>query len=361
MANIKYRYAYDENHNVVNIGDFLAQDRNQSLYYCISCGAEMIAKLGEVNEHHFAHKSKGDCESCSLESYLHKLAKKLIKKKYEDSRTFQIVILQKKVCMRKFECKFYSDEKCYESEYKKFELKQYFDNCQEEGQINNFRADLLLTDSEGKYKPILIEIKVSHECTLEKINSGYRIIEVPIKTENDIIELSKRTTWQYDGKKRYYNFKEPLSECCLDKKEVNRVVLKANGWTETEKVKCSDVSKKYNNSKLELNIELNKCPSNSIIFNCNSQCRDLLVAYAIDRGYDVPMLKSCGNCKFGRMDNNGDPYRNYSVQCSNYKLKGTPQYPKLSVAKYCKYYSEDKSRFEAMKPTLANVIIEEIK
>lgn len=359
MSDIKYRFAYNHNNDIINISELSKENRNESRYYCISCGAEMVAKLGEVNVHHFAHKGEG--ESCSFESYLHKLAKKLIKKKYEDSRTFHIVILQKKVCMRKVKCKFYSEEKCYEKEYKTFELKQFYDNCQEEEQIDNFRADLLLTDSNGKYKPILIEIKVSHECTPEKINSGHPIIEIPIKTEDDIIDLSKRSIWQYDGKKRYYNFKEPFSDCCLEKKDIDRVILKVNGWTEVEKVKCSNVSRKYNNSKLELNIEFDKYQSNSIIVNSKSQCRDILIAYALDKGYEVPMLNSCGICKFGQIDKNGDSYRNYSVRCSNSRKSGTPQYPKLSVAKYCKYYSEDKSRFEAMKPNLTNVIIEEIK
>lgn len=359
MSSIKYSFAYNQNNDIINISELSKNNRNESRYYCISCGAEMIAKLGEVNEHHFAHKGEG--ESCSFESYLHKLGKKLIKKKYEDTKIFKIVILQKNVCMRKAKCKFYSEEKCYESEYKAFDLKQYYDNCQEEEQIDNFRADLLLTDSEGKYKPILIEIKVSHECSQEKINSGYRIIEIPIKTEDDIIDLSKCTTWQYDGKKKYYNFKEPLSACCLEKKDIDRVILKVNGWTETEKVKCSNVGRKYKDSKLELNIEFDKYQSNSILVNYNSQCRDILVAYALDKGHDVQMLNSCGNCKYGKIEQNGDPYRNYSVQCSNSRINGTYKYPKLSVAKFCKYYREDKSRFETIIPNLANVIIEEIK
>ena len=57
---IKYKYAKDHNQKIVEISTINKHDRNNSQYYCISCGKELIARLGEKNQHHFAHKSNAD-------------------------------------------------------------------------------------------------------------------------------------------------------------------------------------------------------------------------------------------------------------------------------------------------------------
>ena len=45
-STIKYRFAYDENDCVVKIDEITENDRENHKYHCISCGNEMIAKLG---------------------------------------------------------------------------------------------------------------------------------------------------------------------------------------------------------------------------------------------------------------------------------------------------------------------------
>ena len=70
MADIKYSYAYDGD-VVVHIDDV----SEHGTFYCISCGKEMVAKLGDKKSHHFAHKVND--VSCNSETYLHKLAKLL--------------------------------------------------------------------------------------------------------------------------------------------------------------------------------------------------------------------------------------------------------------------------------------------
>ena len=77
MRTSKYHYAYNENKIVIDIRNVSAEYRIKNSFYCISCGTEMVAKLGHKNIHHFAHKS-GD-EFCSSETYLHKLGKLLLK------------------------------------------------------------------------------------------------------------------------------------------------------------------------------------------------------------------------------------------------------------------------------------------
>ena len=89
---IKYKYAKNHNQKIVEISTINKHDRNNSQYYCISCGKELIARLGENNQHHFAHKSSADNISCNNETYLHELAKIKIKEKFEKSDSFIVSI-----------------------------------------------------------------------------------------------------------------------------------------------------------------------------------------------------------------------------------------------------------------------------
>ena len=64
-------------------------ERNEGhTYHCIGCGAEMIVRLGEVRNWHFAHR--GDEIHCGKETYLHLVAKRLIKEKFEKNECRKI-------------------------------------------------------------------------------------------------------------------------------------------------------------------------------------------------------------------------------------------------------------------------------
>ena len=47
---IKYRYAFDSRKNTIDITTINKNDRNSSKYYCISCGKELTAKLGDKKQ-----------------------------------------------------------------------------------------------------------------------------------------------------------------------------------------------------------------------------------------------------------------------------------------------------------------------
>ena len=89
MAEIKYQYAYDESKNLVSIKDITKENRNQHQYICIGCGNPLLPRAigSKYRRPHFYHKELVDC---SGETYLHKLAKKLIKEKFENSEKFEI-------------------------------------------------------------------------------------------------------------------------------------------------------------------------------------------------------------------------------------------------------------------------------
>lgn len=68
--------ALDEHNNLVNI-----QQVERGLACnctCFECGEVVIARKGEINEHHFAHASNKESCTINLESVLHKYAKEVI-------------------------------------------------------------------------------------------------------------------------------------------------------------------------------------------------------------------------------------------------------------------------------------------
>lgn len=94
---VKFHNATDSEGNIINIADVKKGHRAKQ-YYCVGCGKDMSAVLGEKREHHFRHKEA----VCSWESYLHKLGKKFL------------IIGFYKIIMLVFMC---LDSNDYENEY----------------------------------------------------------------------------------------------------------------------------------------------------------------------------------------------------------------------------------------------------
>ena len=196
---IKYKYAWDNDRHIVEISTVNKQLRGNTQYYCISCGKELIPRLGDKNQHHFAHKSSDDTISCNNETYLHKLAKIKIKEKFDRVDTFIIKLHKNIICSSVKTCEFSQGAKtCCEQQEKIVNLKSYYDTCTIEKQIGNFKADILLENSTRPIKPLLIEICVTHPCSEEKINSKLPIIEIPVSSEDDIKEIEMSTELKGD-------------------------------------------------------------------------------------------------------------------------------------------------------------------
>lgn len=201
---IKYQYAKDENEKLIKI-DSLNENRVKSKFFCIGCGNELIAKLGKIKVHHFAHKN---IVTCSGETYLHKLGKQLFFENYTDSlntkRPFIIEIEQKRTCNR------YENEfgiKCkLPNSMIKFDLTQFFDKISVETREGSFIPDIMLTSKNGKEK-VFVEIAVTHLSSEEKLNSNYRIIELEIETEVDFEPIKRKHLSIKDSNLKFINFK----------------------------------------------------------------------------------------------------------------------------------------------------------
>ncbi len=130
MKNVTYRYALDEDGKLVCIDNVKRVDKDLHVYKCLSCGSKMIARLGEKNRPHFAHVSNEDF--CNGETYLHRLSKRAIKKRFDSEKEFWIGFYRDQYCVKKDKCEFYDSQRCYQKKPEVFDLKKYYDTCEEE-------------------------------------------------------------------------------------------------------------------------------------------------------------------------------------------------------------------------------------
>ena len=202
---IKYKYAKDGNEKLIDIDSLNEENRVMSKFFCISCGNELIARLGKIKVHHFAHKM---VVSCSGETYLHLLGKQLFFENYTEclntERPFTIEIYQKRTCNH------FENElglKCKQPKVTtKFDLTQFFDKISIETRESSFIPDIMLTSKNGKEK-VFVEIAVTHISTEEKLNSNYRIIEVDIENEDDFEPIKRKYLSVTGSNVKFKNFK----------------------------------------------------------------------------------------------------------------------------------------------------------
>ena len=356
MGNIKYRYAY-KNEKVVCIDDVSTHE----VFHCISCGREMVAKLGEKRTKHFAHKVNED--SCDPNKYLHELAKSILLRKFNIG-SFKIKLNRIHRCIEP-SCPFNDD--CKISIPQEHDLKEHYHICEPEKNIGNYRADLLI--SGDKKESILIEIFVTHECTPPKINSGLKIIEIPIKTEDDIEYFRIHSISEEKGV-RFYGFKRESSQ----KKEIYnktlfRFILHKSGAAFVDNVSCQEQHKKKNQwSIFELNIsnkkqnDVTNDVNNEIEYNNYEESEEgfnefdddyrehyhlhstlemgappleIGLVYAINQGIEI---RNCHLCKYMKDDNLS------GMLCCLYKKYGTPRNPNQKDAASCQYYRLDENK-----------------
>ena len=96
----------------------------------------------------------------------------------------------RKECSKYEDCKF-STVSCFSSEFKTFNLKDYFNECLIEHRYGEFIPDLLLLPKDRTKDPIFIEIWNKHKNSEKKANSEYKIIEIKIQTLQELEELPK--------------------------------------------------------------------------------------------------------------------------------------------------------------------------
>lgn len=255
---IQYQAAEDKNGNLVFIENVTETERNNG-YFCASCHKEVIPVLGNYRVHHFRHKVDHECNG---ETYLHRLAKEVLKKRFDSSSEFKITFEQAHYCdLYNTCCHEGKTSSCKEIELVTIDLKDYYDECRLElyDPSANKTPDLVLLDSKERFPHIWLEIFVSHHCTEEKLaTEGVKIIEFEIKTEEDALSLAqieikqnagpgtnKKTSDKQGFAIRFYKFKDkgdthPLT--MQKETDITRVALLRTGDISNKRLSCREVN-----------------------------------------------------------------------------------------------------------------------
>ena len=352
---ITFHNATDTDGKIIHIDEVTKENRAEH-YYCIGCGGEMSAVLGDKREHHFRHKEA----HCSWESYLHKLGKMRLKQRFETQKEFVVKYYVEHHCDKSKGCQLepiYRDKKCIRRELLESDLKKMYDTCEEEVTYKGYRADLMLSSKEHpEREPIFLEISVTHDCEPEKLASGIQIIELKIADEKDVLRplvekdsLLGRTNPEhpYDFNAlppiRFFNFKRkfetnrPLERFWVYKDDYG--VLRGNCIQDN--LNCRNVTDNHREDSLyEVAI-----PSEVVVNNCKPNLYEFGMMKAINAGIDV---RHCGIC-----DKHGCCVFNYNEEVEDKKTGEkrvvprqiwTHQIPdnkmdKVAQASSCKNYS----------------------
>lgn len=188
---VQYRYAKNTDEKTVDAKS-LRGIEHSGPYHCLGCGNELIAKVnGEIQRPHFAHKSRVEC---SQETYLHRAAKLLFyetyKKCIEEDEPFIIKIKHTKRC-RRFEGVI--GESCFiDTSSKEYNLVDYYQEINLEKKDGEFIPDVMLYSTSNPDNKIYVEIAVTHFMSEGKQNSGHKVIEIPISSEDDFSVISSK-------------------------------------------------------------------------------------------------------------------------------------------------------------------------
>ena len=328
----KYQhYALREDDTLVEIHDTSKDDGH--VYRCPYCHQEYTPKRGKVKSWHFAHKIDNP-EKCSYDNYLHTLAERKILEWYQNTPKIWLQLENLHICKDYQNCVWNSKKsdkddlhsECKRSGYTKpYNLKDIWETAELEKEVENgkYRADILLTSETHPADPILIEICVTHPCTEEKINSGFRIIEIPIKTEEDITAIVQGYSIKQSENFRMYGFhpkNEILDDAVL---RLQKVVVYDSAAIDSFQTTCRD----YQNRAGVFEITSLLSGYNLSFYNDG-----LYLAY-----YHKKIGKTCNLCKY---QNRGD--QQFSSTCNLSSKFGTKKYCKDNDANSCQYFRMDR-------------------
>ncbi|MGL2986657.1 hypothetical protein ACSVH5_03595 [Flavobacterium sp. RSSA_27] len=345
---IKFKYAKDENEKLINIDSLNEENRFRSKFFCISCGKELIAKLGKIKIHHFAHKK---VVTCSGETYLHLLGKKLFYENYTEclntQKPFIIELYKKRTCNHfekelNFKCKL-------QKTLNKFNLIEFFDKISIEKREGSFIPDLMLTGKNNKDK-IFIEIAVTHFSTEKKLNSNYRIIEFEIKNDEDFEPINKKYLRVEDSRIKFKNFKSEINTSICNgecQKDFNLFTLDKDG-------RCLLKQKNLKQIKKLLETEYKKIVNHVISNDYGHDYPEIFKKGVADFSNQNFKVKNCFVCRYHAENHSWYDFED---------IKGVPIYCKFlkikcnsNQAVNCQYFKLEKNYVQEILTVLTEYI-----
>ncbi len=337
------KYALDQNNELAHINK--AQKGNS--YYCPNCHGELLIKQGQVRVKHFAHKK--NTPHCTYETYLHELAKMKFKQWFDQQDKFPIRFKVEKLCEKAHECKwchYYDETHGYECIFgdqfsPDFNLKQYYGEAILEQPYMDFRADILLRNKKIDGEPIFIEITVTHRCDQTKIDSGIRIIEIEIKSEDQLDQIVKKSVLEENEYIKFHNFKRTPALVSNRHKELYKFVL-----FDSLKGYCPDTTCKTYTQRSKGIYELTFENWTVEYFPYKI---GIIAAY--NAGYNK--IRNCYLCKYYK-DADGIYSDDLPIFCCLYKKLNTEKYCKSNQAENCSAFRVDYATLKAGRGVLRN-------
>ena len=318
---------------------------------CPSCKEPLVAKnKGMVRIHHFAHQSGTECD-LAYESMLHLLAKERVQSAFLKADSFLLDFEYRSHCLHENHCKFEKfDDYCYTSERRRFNLKEFYDCCEQEVAYDGVRrrSDLKLFSSAApQRRPIYVEFCVTHASQEEKLHSGHKIIECVIEDETDINKIiEKGFVEDKENKVDYNRIAEPkvqtygFTNSDFNNDRINRniefsrFVLYKSGKTRCyqDGCKCKELRRSSPYSLYEV------CFHTSVAFG--------IYEYAKYLGYEKFHIPNCLLCK-----NYVDSYSGTGKICRYYKHLQIPRFEDFdtSRAKDCSCYTFNQEEYDQYK------------
>lgn len=169
---VMYPAAFNVKEEIVSI----QEASHGELYHCPACKERMIARLGEINQHHFAHYSPTQNCSQGYETILHLMAKKILENHYRIKLPGWTV-----PAYRSSKLKTYSKDYWFS-----------YDSVAIEKRYNDFIPDIQLRKGD---KIVFVEIAVSHKVDKEKFTklreSGIATVEIDLSWLNQLFGYSE--------------------------------------------------------------------------------------------------------------------------------------------------------------------------
>ena len=191
---VQYPFARDEEGRLIDILTIDIEHRYDHTYSCPECGQEMRPRLGKKQAHCFYHFHGEACES---ESYVHRVGKELLYKRfYDPKRPFLIEFNQGVRCDQWNTCQYRDNNSTVCDTLRRpkvLDLKDWYDTAEIEKElvvkgVGSFRADVMLySKANSKRTPFFLEVCYKHPGSEEKKASGIKILELKV---NDVRELS---------------------------------------------------------------------------------------------------------------------------------------------------------------------------
>lgn len=333
-TNQEQHYALDDKNNLINIKD--ANDLKDKKYYCPHCHNEMIKRQGEIRQWHFAHKT----DKCSYDKYLHSIAEIMIMDWFNKSKNIYVILDHFRKCKTFDKCIFYNSMYCKRRDRKQHDLKKYYSNFIKEYCYKGFIADLYCENNKYPNSPIFIEIFVTHKCREEKINSGIRIIELKIESEEDIDNIINSNKLEEGKKIKFYNFKR--KEILVDNlnQDFQKYILfpSMKSYVDTKYYNCKNYAKKRKGI-YEISLPFDDCIPDFNLYKCGG----LRMIGTVKAYLEGKIQKDCYICKWQNEEICGDKF------CMLYKKCGNPKYCIDNDASKCSMFKEDTNKIKNTK------------